>query len=225
MDQHLQDGGEPNKISLINHVFSTTDESKAELFNAVQYGLIGVVPVVLLNKIIQKFIPDADPEKSSLEVLIEILIQLIIMLGGIILIHRLITYVPSYSGFKYDTLNITNVILAFLVIVLSLQTKIGLKVNILVERLMELYHGKPVEESMDNMKAKKKGAKTHNASQADNLDDPSVQQGMFPPAPVATVNKPPMDTFANSAMQNALAQESFGPMAANAAVGSSFGAF
>ena len=67
MDQHLQDGGEPNKISLINHVFSTTDESKAELFNAVQYGLIGVVPVVLLNKIIQKFIPDADPEKSSLE--------------------------------------------------------------------------------------------------------------------------------------------------------------
>ena len=53
MDQHLQDGGEPNKISLINHVFSTTDESKAELFNAVQYGLIGVVPVVLLNKIIQ----------------------------------------------------------------------------------------------------------------------------------------------------------------------------
>ena len=140
MDQHLQDGGEPNKISLINHVFSTTDESKAELFNAVQYGLIGVVPVVLLNKIIQKFIPDADPEKSSLEVTIEILIQLIIMLGGIILIHRLITYVPSYSGFKYDTLNITNVILAFLVIVLSLQTKIGLKVNILVERLMELYH-------------------------------------------------------------------------------------
>ena len=111
MDQHLQDGGEPNKISLINHVFSTTDESKAELFNAVQYGLIGVVPVVLLNKIIQKFIPDADPEKSSLEVLIEILIQLIIMLGGIILIHRLITYVPSYSGFKYDTLNITKSLL------------------------------------------------------------------------------------------------------------------
>jgi|UniRef100_A0A6C0IPN1 hypothetical protein len=225
MEQHLQEGGEPTKLSFINHVFSTNDESKAEVFNAVQYGLIGVVPIVLLNKFIQKFIPDADPEKSALELVIEVLIQLIIMLGGIILVHRMITYIPSYSGFKYDTLNITNVILAFLVIVLSLQTKIGLKVNMLAEKVMELYNGKPVEENMDNMKAKNRGATKHNASQADHLDDPNMQQGSFPPAPVATVNKPQMDTFGNSAMQNALAQESFGPMAANAVVGGSFGAF
>ena len=225
MEEHLQNGGEPNKISFINHVFSTSDESKAEIFNAVQYGLIGVVPVVLLNKLVQKFIPDADPDKNSLEIVVEVLIQLIIMLGGIILVHRMVTYIPSYSGFKYDTLNITNVILAFLVILLSLQTKIGLKVNILVERVMELYNGKPVEENMDNMKAKRQGAAGHSPSQADHLDDSHVQQGMFPPAPTATVNKPQMDAFANSAMQNALAQESFGPMAANSAIGSSFGAF
>ena len=76
-----------------------------------------------MNKLVQKFIPDADPDKNSLEIIVEVLIQLIIMLGGIILIHRMVTYIPSYSGFKYDTLNITNVILAFLVILLSLQTK------------------------------------------------------------------------------------------------------
>src|SRR6056300_395980 len=101
MEEHLQNGGEPNKISFINHVFSTSDESKAEIFNAVQYGLIGVIPVVLLNKLVQKFIPDADPDKNSLEIVVEVLIQLIIMLGGIILVHRMVTYIPSYSGFKY----------------------------------------------------------------------------------------------------------------------------
>ena len=181
MDLSNQEGGDPVKASFINHVFSTTEEGKGEVFNAVQYGLMGVIPVVLLNKFIQKFVPDADPEKSSLELLIEILIQLIIMLSGIILIHRMVTYFPSYSGFKYDTLNITNVILAFLIIVLSLQTKIGIKVNILIDRLMELYNGKSVEE-MDNMKKKEKRAPGHAPSQADNLDNPSVQGGTFPPA-------------------------------------------
>ena len=70
------------------------------------------------------------------------------MLSGIVFIHRMITYIPSYSGFKYEMLNVTNVILAFLIIVLSLQTKIGLKMNILLDRVMELYNG-PSAESME----------------------------------------------------------------------------
>ena len=67
------------------------------------------------------------------------------MFVGIIHIHRVITYIPTYSGFKYDNLNLTNVILAFLVIVLSIQTKLGLKVNILIDRGMELWNGPSVE--------------------------------------------------------------------------------
>lgn len=67
MEEHLQNGGEPNKISFINHVFSTSDESKAEIFNAVQYGLIGVVPVVLLNKLVQNLFPMLTPIKILLK--------------------------------------------------------------------------------------------------------------------------------------------------------------
>ena len=48
-----QDGGEPNKVSFISHVFSTTEEGKAEIMNAAQYGLMGIIPVVLLNKLVQ----------------------------------------------------------------------------------------------------------------------------------------------------------------------------
>ena len=84
----------------------------------------------------QKFIPDADDEKSSLEIFAEVFFQIILMIGGIIIIHRIITYIPTYSGFKYETLSLTNVIIAFLIIVLSIQTKLGIKINVLWDRLV-----------------------------------------------------------------------------------------
>ena len=40
------------KKTFFNHVFSTTEEGKAELLNIIQYSSLGVLPVVLLNKLI-----------------------------------------------------------------------------------------------------------------------------------------------------------------------------
>ena len=124
--------------SFISHVFSTTEEDKGELLNVIQYSLMGVIPIVLMNKLIQRFIPEADPEKSSLELLAEIAMQLVVIFGSLVFIHRMITYIPSYSGFKYDHLTLTNVILAFLVIVLSIQSKIGIKANIEMFYLVDI---------------------------------------------------------------------------------------
>jgi len=64
-------GGSPYSSSLVrktffSHVFSTTDEGKAELLNVMQYSGIALVPVVILNKLVQRFLPEADPDKSSL---------------------------------------------------------------------------------------------------------------------------------------------------------------
>ena len=101
----LQSITEPPKKTFFNHAFSGTDEGKAEILNVLQYVLLAIIPVILLNKSIQRFVPEADSEKSSLEILAEIFIQLLIMFCGIILIHRIITYIPTYSGFKYEALN------------------------------------------------------------------------------------------------------------------------
>jgi hypothetical protein len=70
----------------------------------------------------------------------------------ILIIHRLITFVPTYSGEKYKEFSVTNIILAMLVIVLSLQTKLGEKVSILVDRVIELWEG-----PKDTKKGKGKG--------------------------------------------------------------------
>lgn len=217
----------PIKKTFFNHVFSTTEESKAEIMNVVQYSLIGVIPIVILNKLIQKFIPEANSEKSTVELLAEILIQLIVMFCGIILIHRIITYVPTYSDFKYESLTLTNVILAFLVLVLSIQTKIGIKVNILFDRIVDLWNGTSSSQE-DNGNPKKKvrvsqpvSQSRHVPSQGDNLD--SYQGDMFPPAPMVTSNKPSVPS-ATPSMGGGGGGEYYGPMAANSVLGGAFGA-
>lgn len=222
----LQETKDIHKKSFFNHVFSTNEEGKAEILNVVQYACLGVIPIVILNKTIQRFIPEADTENSSIELLAEILIQLVIMFCGIVLIHRMITYLPTYSGFKYEDLTLTNVILAFLVIVLSIQTKIGIKVNILVDRALELWNG-PSDAKVNvkkNVRFSQPVAQ-HSPSQADYLDNSQVQTGMFPPAPVATTRQ-------NSLMEGMHMQggnqmpdyaSMMGPMAANSVLGGSFG--
>ena len=89
-----------------------------------------------------KYIPEVDENKGSLEVLAEIIVQISVMFTGILIIHRMITFVPTYSGVKYPDFNIIFIILAVLMIILGLQTNLGEKVSILVDRLTELWNGK-----------------------------------------------------------------------------------
>ena len=129
------------KPGFFKHVFNFDEQSKAEMLNIVQYAVLALIPVVILNKLMQRFVPEADDEKGSVEITAEVLAQIIAMLLIMLIIHRIITFVPPYSGEKYVDFSITNIILAMLVIILSLQTKLGEKVSILVERLIELWEG------------------------------------------------------------------------------------
>jgi hypothetical protein len=129
------------KPGFLKHVFNFDEQSKAEMLNIVQYAVLAVIPVVILNKLMQRFVPEADDEKGSIEMTTEVLAQIIAMFLVMLIIHRIITFVPTYSGEKYADFSVSNIILAMLVIILSLQTKLGEKVSILVERLMELWDG------------------------------------------------------------------------------------
>jgi len=130
-----------SKMGFFKHVFNFDDNSKSEMLNIIQYALIAIIPIVLLNKVMQKYVPEAEEEKGSIELLAEISIQVIVMFLGILLINRIITYIPTYSGFKYPDFSVTYIILSTLMITLSLQTKLGEKVSILFDRIGELWDG------------------------------------------------------------------------------------
>jgi hypothetical protein len=149
--ESLEEG--PKSKSFIKYVFSFDEDGKSEFINVIQYSLLAIIPMIILNKLMQKYVPDADEEKGSMEILAEVLIQVIIIFVSFIIINRIITFVPTYSGIKYpEHTFIFTPELGFIMLILSLQTKLGEKVNILVNRVMELWNGKSEDD-----KKKKKG--------------------------------------------------------------------
>ena len=106
-----------SKNSFFQHIFKYDDDTKSELLNIIQYSILCIIPIVFLNKSIQKFFPEADEDGSTIELLAEIAGQTVTMFLGIFMIHRLVTYVPTYSATNYEQFNVTSIIIGFLVIV------------------------------------------------------------------------------------------------------------
>ena len=190
-----------------------------------------MIPIVLFNKLIQRFIPEADLDKSTLELLVEIALQVTIMFCGIIVIHRMITYIPTYSGFKYEAFALTNVVLAFMVIILSIQSKVGIKANIVYDRALEVWTG-PMEEGQSKKinVQKTKGVRfnesftdQHTSSQADDLDESPLNN--FPPMPISVGGGRNSNASTNQEpASSGFYGQSMGPLPANGVLGSSFGA-
>lgn len=127
----------------IQHVFLFDDSTKSELLNIAQYATLAAVPISFLIKMMNKYIAPSNPNKSSLELIIEILAQIIALFFGLFFIHRIITFVPTYSGENYPKVDVLYVVLSVMVITMSLQTKLGEKMNVLSKRVMELWSGVP----------------------------------------------------------------------------------
>jgi hypothetical protein len=145
----MDDTIEPNK-NFFKHVFNFDDETKAEVLNNIQFSLLAIVPVAILSKSIKKYIPDADDQKGSLEICAEIIIQVIVTFLSFMIIGRIITYIPTYSQTNYANFHAVYSIIPFLMISISLQTKMGEKITILTNRLNDLWNG-----TTDNKKNKK----------------------------------------------------------------------
>ena len=140
--------------SFIKHVFNFDEESKGEIFNIIQFALISIIPIVIVNKLMQKYIPEADDEKGSLELVVEVSFQVVLIFMSLVFIHRIATFFPTYSGVKYPEFSIIYVVLSMLMVLLSLQTKLGEKVSILTDRVMGLWNGSDHDDSSNKNKNK-----------------------------------------------------------------------
>lgn len=218
-----------NKEGFIGHVFNFNANAKEEMMNIVQYAILAVIPVVLLNKSIQRFIPEVDDEKSSLEIVVEVVVQLIFMFLGIFFIDRLVTFVPTYSTKKYEPLSVINIILSMLVITLSLQTRLGEKVSILVDRVNEMWSGSS-EDDGKKKKKKKRGTSVNANANASSQSNPVSMPASSPPGSTSIGTLPPVNYDSMYQQQptplvNAAepSMETFEPMAANSGGGGAFG--
>ena len=141
-----------NTPGFIQHVFNFDNSTKSELMNIAQYSLFCIIPIILLNKGLAKLFPNVSDEKGTVELTIEVVGEIFVILFAMYFIHRIITFVKPYSGENYPEFNILNSILVLLVVVLSFQTQLAEKVNLLTERLVELWTGVP--NTKDNKEVK-----------------------------------------------------------------------
>ena len=246
--ESLTESSSSSKPGFFKHVFNFDSDSKAEMLNIIQYAILALIPIIILNKLMQKYIPEADEEKGSLEISAEVLLQIIIIVLGIFFVDRLVTFVPTYSGIKYLDFSITQIIIATLLILLSLQTKLGNKISILFDRVTELWTGESADADKDDKKKKGKGKGSVKVSQPisgqgqmqqqQSPDQSAQMQSLYggstpinqlPSSSTSTQQLPNYNEMYNQADQNPLqnaATPGFGDsmiMASNEFLGNSFG--
>ena len=181
--------------TFISHVFNFEQESRNEMMNIMQYTVFSIIFVTLLNRLFQEYIPEVDKNKQNFALFIEITIQCILLFLGILFIHRIITFIPTFSGIKYAEQNIITVILPILILLLS-TSSLGEKITIIADRLFG---------NFGNVKTVSKTA--------------PVATSIAPP-PIIPTNSPEPDfnsMFAGptTPLVNASSPDSFEPMASN----------
>jgi hypothetical protein len=230
LEESVRDG--VRRSGFIDYVFKMDDAQQGVLLNITQYIVLALVPIAIVLSVIRTYSPDPDDQKGSLMVLVEIVGQLLFMFASIYFIHRTITYVPTYSGYKYGELNMVTIALGILMIVLSIKTKLGEKVQILVDRVEDLWSGQGSAREGYGQQSQVRVTQPLSNQYAQSSGGMMVTGGIAPPPAQLTSNKSMQNEFRPPAQQQPSAPAAgaspyggtmggFEPMAANEIIGHS----
>jgi hypothetical protein len=202
-----------------NYVFNFDSENKHRIMNMLQYTLLTIIPVLLLLRGIKHIVPEDDESKGSIEILAESVGQVILIMLAIWLTNKIINYIPTYSGEDYPKFNEISFIIPFILILATMQTKLGAKFNILIDRVMNLFsrHEPPQKNEQGGqnvVRVTQPMAGQHQPSQADYLD----RNQLLPSNPMMSsmpTKFPPQQLQQQQPPQQEMYQMSNEPMAAN----------
>jgi len=170
---------EHGSAGFFQYVFNFDTENKYRIMNMLQYTLLTIIPVLLILRGIKHIIPEDDESKGSFEILAESVGQIILIMLAIWFTNKIIYYIPTYSGEEYPKYNEVSFIIPFIIILATMQTKLGAKFNILLDRLMHVVFGnkldntpaQPQQQGQNVVRVSQPLAgQIHQPSQADYLD-------------------------------------------------------
>ena len=127
--------------NFFNYMFSFSDENKCEILNLFQYTTLAIIPTIIILKLIKNYIPSEEETKGNLEITVECILQLLLVVFFIWFSDRLIRYVPTYSDCEYVKYDSISFILPLVIILFTMQTKLGAKINILFDRTLSYWNG------------------------------------------------------------------------------------
>lgn len=241
MSESISSNGKTDNLGFFQYVFNFDEDNKAALLNMIQYTILAIIPVLIILKITKHIIPEEDESKGSLEIVLESAGQIIIIMLAIWFTNKIINYIPTYSGEKYHVFNEISFIIPFMIILATMQTKLGAKFNILMERVVNIYQGaekiKAKEQANNNSggglrvtQPLSTSMPQHQPSQSDYLDrnqilPSNLQLTSMPPQQSPDFNQMYQNQAGGGApiqqgMQNMMMDQ--GPMAANEVFGGGF---
>jgi hypothetical protein len=101
-------------------------------------------------------------------------------------VHRIITYVPTYSGMDYPEFHVIQIILVALMFLFCLNTMIAEKTNILIDRIMAYWEGRAAGAS----KKRKGGAASSGGASYQQQQMGGSTAGTTPLSPTAMTGTP-----------------------------------
>jgi hypothetical protein len=185
-----------NENGFIKAVFPFDEDQKGLLLNIIQYSVLAIIPIFILLKLIKNYIPEAEDDKGSLVILVEVIGQVVAIFMALYFIHKIIDYIPTYSGFKYGDVNVFNIIPALLLILVTMQTKLGEKIEILADRAWDLYDGRPASNGSNKAQGQGQVRVTQPLSQQYAMPPPPPQQQQIMSMP------PPQSQMTNMKSQS-----------------------
>ena len=212
--------------------------------NMIQYTLLAIIPVLITLKVTKHIFPEEDELKGSLEIFAESTGQIILIILMIWFTNKIIHFIPTYSGESYHKFNELNFIIPFLIILSTMQTKLGAKLNILMDRVMNLWHGTSSTQPQINqgqgegqgnngnrithpLAGQHTQSQYHQPSQSDYLDKTQLLPSNTQLTAMPQQNKPDFNQMYqqnhNSSLPTEGMQDLNEPVAANGALGGMFG--
>ncbi len=120
----------------LKYVFAFDDEVKCQVGNMLQYASMALLPVLGILKAVQHIVPEEDYSKGSVTLALESFGQIALILVLTWLADRAIRYVPTMSGCAYGEFQPIAFTIPFLIIMATMQTKLGAKLGTIMDRVI-----------------------------------------------------------------------------------------
>jgi hypothetical protein len=117
-----------------SYVFKLSKFKQEDLLNVIQYTGLSIIPIMIFLYCTKKYFPSVTHEDSSLYIFVLTFIELIFMIVGVFFIDRIINFIPTFSGKYYEAINLTNVILIFVMLILLTHAGFRERTSILLYR-------------------------------------------------------------------------------------------
>lgn len=120
----------------VDYMLQPDIESKAQLFNTIQYAVLALLPLALLTRVSTWIVPEFDNTKGGFEMLAECAAHMALLAAGIWATDRLIRYAPTYSGLPYPAYNGAAIVVPIAMVLIAVNNRLGDKVSAVIARLI-----------------------------------------------------------------------------------------